>query len=226
MAVEVALRVGVDLDVDRLSRPHAVELGLLVVRDDPDFVRHEHGEVCARLRILPHRAGEVDDAARLVGDDGRIAEVELRLVALGLRLREARLRRCALRLQRVDLPLRHLERRLRAVDSGLLGLETLDVNRALLSRRPTLIDERLVASPGDLRELQVRLRLGHLRLVRGDLRVLRGDLRVDVVDAGLRPPPLELRPARARRGNRAGRSAAITPPLFTCWLSVTGTAVT
>ena len=78
MAVEVALRIGVDLDVDGLSRPHAVELGLLVVRDDPDLVGHEHGEVRARLRILPHGAGEVDDAARLVGDDGRIAEVELR----------------------------------------------------------------------------------------------------------------------------------------------------
>ena len=73
---------------------------------------------------------------------------------------------------------------MRALDSGLLGLEILDVNRALLSRRPTLIDERLVASPGDLGEFQARLRLGDLRLVRGDLRVLRGELRVDVVDAG------------------------------------------
>jgi hypothetical protein len=99
-------------------------------------------------------------------------------------LRERRLRRRALRLQRLDLALRHFERRLRALDRGLLGLEILDVNRALLSRRPTLIDERLVTSPGDPRELQVRLRLVHLRLVRCDLRLLRGDLRVDVVDAG------------------------------------------
>ena len=122
MAVEVALRVGVDLDVDRLPRPHAVELGLLVVRDDPDLVGHEHREVRARLRILADGAGKVDDAARLVGGDGRVGEVELGLVELGLRLGEARLLRRALRPQRVDLPLRHLERRLRAVDSGLLGL--------------------------------------------------------------------------------------------------------
>ena len=141
---------------------------------------------------MPDGAGEVDDAARLVGDDGRIGEVELGLVALGLGLREVRLGARALRLQRVDLPLSHFERRLRALDRGLLGLESLDVNRALLSRRPTLIDERLVASPGDLREFEVRLRLVHLRLTGGDLRVLRGDLRVDALDAGFRPRHLPL----------------------------------
>ena len=81
---------------------------------------------------------------------------------------------------------------MRAVDSGLLGLEILDVNRALLSRRPSLIDERLVASPGDFDQFQVRLRLRHLRLTGGDLRVLRGDLRVDALDAGFRPRHLPL----------------------------------
>ena len=55
-----------------------------------------------------------------------------------------------------------------------------------------LIDQRLVASPGDPCELRVRLRLADLRLGRGDLRVLRGDLRVDVVDAGFRAGHLSL----------------------------------
>ena len=89
MAVEVAFRVGVDLQVDRLPRPHAVELRLLVVRHHPDLVGHEHRKVRARLRILADGAGEVDDAAGLVGGDGRIGEVELGLVELGLRLGEA-----------------------------------------------------------------------------------------------------------------------------------------
>ena len=75
---------------------------------------------------------------------------------------------------------------------GLLGFEVLDVRRALLRRRPTLLDERLVASPGDLCEVLVRLRLGHLRLGRRNLRVLRGDLRVDIVDAGFRARHLSL----------------------------------
>ena len=109
-----------------------------------------------------------------------------------LRLREGGFLRRALRPQRVDLPLRHLERRLRAIDSGLLGLKVLDVRRALLSRRPTLLDERLVASPGDPRELRVRLRLSHLRLGRRNLRVLGRDLRVDIVDAGFRARHLSL----------------------------------
>ena len=71
-------------------------------------------------------------------------------------------------------------------------MRSLDVSRALLRRRPPLFDERLVASPGDPRELHVRLRLGHLRLVRADLRVLGGDLRVDVANAGFRARHLSL----------------------------------
>ena len=81
---------------------------------------------------------------------------------------------------------------MRAIDSGLLGLEVLDVRRALLSRRPPLLDQRLVASPGDPRELRVRLRLSDLRLGRRNLRVLGRDLRVDIVDAGFRPRHLSL----------------------------------
>ncbi len=140
-------------------------------------------EVRARLRILPDRAGEVDDAARLVGGDGRIAEVKLGLVALRVGLGELGFGGSALRLQRVDLPLGHFERRFGAVDRGLLGLHTLNVGRALLSRRPSLLDQRFVASPGDLGELEIGLRLRHLRLACRDLRVLRGDLRVDVGDS-------------------------------------------
>ena len=121
MAAEMALRIGVDLKVDRLPRPHAVELRLLIVGHHPDLVGHEHRQVRARLGILADGAAEVDDAARLVGGDGRIGQVELGLIELGLRLGEARLLRGALRPQRVDLSLRHLERRLRAVDTRLAG---------------------------------------------------------------------------------------------------------
>ena len=139
MAVEMALRIGVDLDVDGLTRPHTVELGLLIVRHHPDFIGHEHREVRARLGILADGAGEIDDAARLVGGDGRVGKVELGLVELGLACARRRLLRRALRSQRVDLPLRHLKRRLRAIDGRLLGLKVLDVGRALLRRRPALL---------------------------------------------------------------------------------------
>ena len=180
MAMEVAIGIGVDRDRRRLARPHVVELGLLEIRGHPDVVRHEHGERGPRRHIFADRGGEIDDAAGLVGDDRRIGKVQLRLVALGLGLLDVGLRARALRLERLHLALRQLERRLRVLDRGLLGFEILDVDRALLSRRPTLVDERLVASPGDLRKLQVRLRLVHLRLAGGDLRLLHVHLRVDV----------------------------------------------
>ena len=82
---------------------------------------------------------------------------------------------------------------MRAIDGGLLSFEVLDVGRALLRRRPALLDERLVASPGDAREVRVRLSLSDLRLGRRNLSVLSRDLRVDIVDAGFRPRDLGLR---------------------------------
>jgi len=113
---------------------------------------------------LADGARKVDDAAGLVCGDGRIGKVQVSLVELGLHLGEARLLCFALRSQRVDLPLRHFERRLGAIDSCLLSFQVLDVRGALLGSRPTLLDKGLVASPGDPRELLVRLHLGDLRL--------------------------------------------------------------
>ena len=67
MAVDVAFRIGVDLDRHPLSRPHVVELAFLKVRPNPNVVRHKHRQVCARLREFTDCGAELDDTPRLVG---------------------------------------------------------------------------------------------------------------------------------------------------------------
>ena len=53
---------------------------------------------------------------------------------------------------------------LRDGDRGLLRFHGLDVDRALLLGHPAFVDQRSVAAPGHLRELQVGLRLLQRRL--------------------------------------------------------------
>ena len=65
MAADRAFRISVDLERHRLAGAHVVELRLLEIRRDPDLVRHEHGEVRARLRELTDCRSEVDDTSRL-----------------------------------------------------------------------------------------------------------------------------------------------------------------
>src|SRR5262249_19811790 len=56
-----ALRIGVDVERHRLSRPHAVELNLLEVGCDPDLIRDEYAQVGARLCELADGGAEVGD---------------------------------------------------------------------------------------------------------------------------------------------------------------------
>ena len=56
MAAHRALRIGVDLERHLLPGPHAIELNLLKVRRDPDFVRHENCERGPLLRELANPA--------------------------------------------------------------------------------------------------------------------------------------------------------------------------
>ena len=72
------------------------------------------------MRVLADPGRELDDPARLICRNGRIAEIDSGLVALGFGLRQAGNRAVALRLQRLDLPLRQLKRRLRTVECGLV----------------------------------------------------------------------------------------------------------
>ena len=123
MAADHASRIGVDLERHWLSRPHPVELDPLEVRRHPYLVRHEHGEVRARLCELTDGGPEVGDAARLGCRHRRIGKIEFRLIALSFGLREARNSAFALRLQRLDLPLRQIQGCLGALQRGLLLMQ-------------------------------------------------------------------------------------------------------
>src|ERR1700746_3679637 len=120
MADDGAFRIGVDLERYRLSWSHRVELNLLEVRNDPDFVGHKHREGGPGLGVGTYSRAELDNASWLVCRHGRIGKVQLRLVVLSLRLREACDCRIALRLQRFNLRLRQLQSRLRAPKRGVL----------------------------------------------------------------------------------------------------------
>src|SRR5258708_5097850 len=120
MAADRASWIGIDLERRRLSQPHAVELNLLEVGRDPDFIRHKHRQAGARLCELTDGGAEVDNTSRLGSRNRRIGKIEFRLVTLGFCLREVGDRAVVLRLQRLDLPLREPEGRLRTLQRSLL----------------------------------------------------------------------------------------------------------
>src|SRR4029077_16199980 len=65
--------------------------------------------------------------------------------------------------QNVELLLLGDEVRLRDADRRGLGIYRLLVDGALLLRQPALVDQRLVAAPGDIRKIGARLRLTQSR---------------------------------------------------------------
>ena len=123
MPGQLARGIGVDGELDRLTRPHVAKLRFLVVRDDPDVVRHEHRQAlpCARQRA--DRAGQLDDAAGLRRGDPRILQIEVGLIELRLRLLQLGARAFELRMKRLDAELRGGQRGLGAVSVGLLRLQ-------------------------------------------------------------------------------------------------------
>src|SRR5262249_49987001 len=83
MAADAAVRISVNRERHRLSRPHRVELGLLEIRRDPNLVRNEHGQSRAGLRELADRGGEADNAPRFGRADRSVGKIELRGVNFG-----------------------------------------------------------------------------------------------------------------------------------------------
>ncbi len=50
---ELQLRIGVDLDLDLLARPHAVELGFLEIGGDPDLRRDDRQDLlCPGVHVI------------------------------------------------------------------------------------------------------------------------------------------------------------------------------
>jgi hypothetical protein len=103
---QLTIGIGVDPDLDRLAGAHVGELRFLVIRDHPDFVRHEHHQALASGREGADRAAQLDDAAGLSRHDIGISEIEFCLVELRLRLLQRGARAFELRLQRLDSDLR------------------------------------------------------------------------------------------------------------------------
>ena len=82
------IRIGIDRDVDRLTRPHVGQLRLLEVCRDPDLIGNEGCDRLPRVDELTLGTGKANDASRLGGGNRRIVQILLRLLGLGLRLLE------------------------------------------------------------------------------------------------------------------------------------------
>jgi hypothetical protein len=186
VTVDPAFWIGVDRERHLVNRPHVVELNLLEVRRHPDLIRHEHGQVGARLDELANCGGQVDDTPRLGRRHYRVRQIEFRLVMLRFSLPKACDGAAPLGLQRLDLPLRQFEGRLRARKGSLLlvklrGILLGVLNAAIAGLPKVLVSRRLL-----LCEHQRRLCQIYLRLVGSDLGLLHVELRIDVLDTGLR----------------------------------------
>ena len=144
MAADRTFRISVDFKRYRVSAPHAIELSLLEVGRDPDFVRHKHRQVRARLCELADSGAEVDHTSRLGGRHRRIGKIEVRLVTLGFCLREMGDRAVVLRLQRLDLPLREPEARLRALQRSLLLMQLRGILLGILNGAVAGLDRKSV----------------------------------------------------------------------------------
>ena len=205
--------IGVDHEVDFLSRTHVAQLRLLEVRGDPNAVGHERHGCDAGLGVLADSGGELRHLARLQRRHARVGDVELRLLDLRQRLAKARLRARPLRLQDVGLRLLALQRRFRL---GEIGLALIEVRRRLLrplrrsrpfvreNARAPLLGRREGQRRNGLRDL--RDRLVDLRALRGDLGVIdadlrarRGGLRTRLVEGRLIITSVDLHYNRARR---------------------------
>src|ERR1700761_5828343 len=91
MTAQVKLGVGIHLDVDTLSHPHAIELGLLEVGDDPDVPRHQVEDLLAGLGKGALINIAASDLPILGGRHFGVRQIELRLSEIRPRLLYLRL---------------------------------------------------------------------------------------------------------------------------------------
>jgi hypothetical protein len=177
---------GVDIDRDRLARPHIGQLGLLVIRGDINGLqRHDRHQLRAGLDILADPQGAPADRAVDRGRDRRIAEVELGLMLYRLLLGERRVGLGELRLEDADLLLGSPDPRRVVLQRGLFFANVGGCLLRVLHCAP--------AVPGQLGvALVILLRIDKRRLIRSDLlpvlldnELLLSDLLVQGVDARL-----------------------------------------
>ena len=144
--------------------PHVAQLRLLVVRDEPDLVGHEHRQALARRDEGADRAGKFDHAAGLGGRDASVLQIEIGLIELGLRLLQRGAGAFKLRLEGLDAELwLRPTRRCSASCSPVAIVIGARLLFTLHSTR-TLLDQILGARLFLLRELQLRLGLFDLCL--------------------------------------------------------------
>src|SRR6202011_6066139 len=144
MAVDLALRIGVDRERSRIAGPHVAELNLLEVRRHPDLIRYKHRKAGARRGELTDRGGQVDDTPRLRRRHRRIGQIELSLIALCFGLLQTYNSAVALSLERLDLPPRQLERCLRARKRSPLLVELRGILLCVLNGAIPRLPEVLV----------------------------------------------------------------------------------
>src|SRR5205807_6738770 len=133
-AGQLAIGISVDSEFDGLAGAHVGELRLLVVRDNPDFIRDEHRQALAGGDEDTRRTAQLDDAAGLGRHDVGIAEVQFCLVELRLRLLQRGTRAFKLRFERLDSQLRAYHGGFGASRIGFLSL--LGGARLLLALNP------------------------------------------------------------------------------------------
>jgi hypothetical protein len=146
---------GVDIDRDRLARPHIGQLGLLVIRGDINGLqRHDRHQLRAGLDILADPQGAHADRAVDRGRDRRIAEVELGLMLYRLLLGERRVGLGELRLEDADLG---------QLGVALVILLRIDKRRLIRSDLlPVLLDNELLLSDLLVQAVDARLCREHL----------------------------------------------------------------
>ncbi len=175
MGLELAARIGVELDRRRLADPHAAKLGFLEVGIDPGITRLDQREKGgARRDILAHAEGRRlrDDAVRRRGDGGAV-EVVGSLVARG----ERREHRGVLVDVEIGLAAKRGERALHGLVGGGLafaglqeipfgGVETRGGDDALVRKRLLAVVVGPVVVEIAFRRIRLRdgLRIGRLHL--------------------------------------------------------------